>query len=71
MQNWEYLALSRVGGRWFDDQFDGRTPVEKLSDVGKAGWELVSAFYDGSGYHFYLKRPVGETKASTKKSKAK
>jgi len=71
MQNWEYLALNRVGGRWSDDQYDGRMPTEKLTDLGKAGWELVSAFYDGSGYNFYLKRPFGEVKSPAKKSKAK
>jgi hypothetical protein len=46
-------------------------PTEKLTDLGKAGWELVSAFYDGSGYNFYLKRPFGEVKSPAKKSKAK
>jgi hypothetical protein len=71
MQQWEYLALNRVGGRWADDQFDGRVAAEKLTDLGRDGWELVSAFYDGSGYSFYLKRPVGEAKPAGKKSKAK
>ena len=70
MQNWEYIAFTRNGGRWSDDQFDGRTPADKLTDLGKVGWELVSVFYDGSGFNFYLKRPVGEVKA-TKKGKAK
>lgn len=72
MQTWEYLALNRMGGRWSDDHFDGRNPAEKLTDLGMNGWELVSAFYDGSGYNFYLKRQVGgETKAPAKKTKAK
>ena len=72
MQTWEYMALNRMGGRWADDQFDGRHPAEKLNDLGKDGWELVSAFYDGSGYNFYLKRMTGgETKTSPKKNKAK
>jgi hypothetical protein len=71
MQNWEYLALNRVGGRWADDPFDGRIPADKLTDLGKSGWELVSVFYDGSGFNFYLKRPMGEVKTSTKKSRAK
>ena len=71
MQKWEYLALNRVGGRWSDDQFDGRVVAEKLTDLGNDGWELVSVFYDGSGFNFYMKRPVGEAKAATKKAKAK
>jgi hypothetical protein len=71
MQTWEYLALTRAGGRWSDDHFDGRAPSEKLTDLGKDGWELVSVCYDGSGYNFYLKKVVGDAKASAKKSKVK
>jgi hypothetical protein len=72
MQKWEYLTLSRVGGAWTEDRFDGRTASEKLTDLGTEGWELVSVCYDGAGYNFYLKRPVGgKTKGSTRKSVAK
>ncbi len=72
MQTWEYLVLSRTGGRWSDDQFDGRNPSDKLTDLGLSGWELVSVLYDGSGYNFYLKKPVAAAgKTSTKKAKAK
>lgn len=70
MQKWEYMVLSRVAGNWTDDRFDARTPAEKLTNFGNDHWELVSAFYDGSGYHFYLKRPI-EQKSTTKKSKAR
>jgi hypothetical protein len=72
MTKWEYLTFSRSGGGWSDDRFDGRTPQEKLSDFGQDGWELVSVFYDGGGYHFYLKRVIAAAKkASTKKSAEK
>lgn len=72
MQKWEYRVLSRVAGSWADDRFDGRTPAEKLTDLGNDHWELVSVCYDSSAYNFYLKRPVEQkTTASTKKSKAK
>ncbi len=67
MQNWEYLVFSRVGGMWSDDRFDGRTPTEKLTDLGRDGWELVSVCYDGGGYNFYLKRPVGSKAKVTRK----
>ncbi|NJC97361.1 MAG: hypothetical protein C3F07_10015 [Anaerolineales bacterium] len=70
MQTWEYLALNRAGGRWSDDQYDGRSSSDKLSDLGAEGWELVSVCYDGSGYNFYLKRPIPKPKAP-RKSKAK
>ena len=68
MQNWEYLVLSRAGGRWSDDQFDGRGPAEKMTELGNNGWELVSVCYDGSAYNFYLKKPLPKVKAA-KKSK--
>lgn len=72
MQKWEHLALNRVGGVWSDDRYDGRHPTEKLTDLGREGWELVSVCYDGGGYNFYLKRPVAaEVKAAAKKSAAK
>lgn len=72
MTKWDYMVFSRSGGGWSDDRFDGRTPQEKLSDFGNEGWELVSVFYDGGGYHFYMKRPVAEAKkTSAKKSAAK
>ena len=61
MTLWEYLAFARVAGSWMDDKYDGRTPQEKLSGLGKDGWELVSVCYDGSGYNYYLKRAI-ETK---------
>ena len=71
-QNWEYLIFSRAAGVWSDDRYDGRSPSEKLTGVGKEGWELVSVCYDGSGYNFYLKRPAQVKKrASAKKSVAK
>ena len=74
MEKWEYLALSRQGGMWSDDRRDARSPTEKLSGLGLDGWELVSVAYDGSGYNFYLKRPIAKKKkkkATTKKKKAK
>jgi hypothetical protein len=71
MQKWDYLALSRTGGGWSDDRYDGRSPSEKLSDLGREGWELVSVCYDGAGYNFYLKRPTEKTKTSAKKAAAK
>ena len=72
MAKWEYQAFSRTGGGWSDNKYDGRSPQEKLTDLGRDGWELVSAFYDGSGYHFYLKRSISENaKPSTKKSASK
>jgi len=64
MTKWEYLAFARIYGSWSDDKFDGRSPQDKLTDLGKDGWELVSVCYDGSGYHFYLKRPP-QTKKTT------
>lgn len=60
MQKWEYLVFGRVGGNWTDDRFDGRSPTEKLTDLGRQGWELVSVCYNSSGYNFYLKRPAAE-----------
>ena len=66
MQNWEYLVLNRAGGRWSDDPYDGRSATEKLTELGGAGWELVSVCYDGSGYNFYLKKPLPKPKASRK-----
>lgn len=72
MQKWEYLAFSRIGGAWSDERFDGRSVAEKLTDLGREGWELVSVCYDSSGYNFYLKKAVAEkTKAAAKKSAAK
>ena len=71
MQKWEYTTFNRQGGSWTEDRFDGRLPAEKLSDFGNEGWELVSVCYDGSGYHYYLKRPVETASAAPKKSKAK
>lgn len=71
MGNWEYLVLNRAGGRWSDDPYDGRSSTEKLTELGGAGWELVSVCYDGSGYNFYLKKPFPKAKASSRKSKAK
>ena len=72
MGTWEYLVLNRQGGMWSDDRTDGRHPTEKLTVLGKEGWELISVAYDGSGYNFYFKRPVTEKKkASTKKKKSK
>ena len=71
MQTWEYLVLSRAGGRWSDDQFDGRGATEKLTDLGNTGWELVSVCYDGGGYNFYLKKAIPIAKTSAKKNKAK
>ena len=71
MQKWEYITFNRQGGSWNDDRFDGRSPAEKLTDYGNDGWELVSVCYDGSGYHYYLKRAVETTKAALRKSKAK
>lgn len=65
MTKWEYLAFARVAGSWTDDKFDGRTAQQKLSDLGKDGWELVSVLYDSSGYNFYLKRPLATRKKST------
>jgi hypothetical protein len=71
MTKWEYLTFARIAGSWTDDKFDGRTPQQKLSDYGMEGWELVSVFYDTSGYNFYLKRPVtARKKAQTEKSKS-
>lgn len=69
MQNWEYLALNRFGGKWSDDQFDGRGPTDKLTEFGAEGWELVTVSYDGSAYHFYLKRPL--PKKPTRKTSGK
>jgi len=72
MTKWEYLTFARMYGAWSDDKFDGRTPQEKLTDIGKDGWELISVCYDGSGYHFYLKRAVeAKRTTTTRKSKAK
>ena len=72
MTKWEYLTFSRVGGSWSDDRYDGRAPTEKLTDLGRDGWELLSVCYDGSGYNFYLKRPITEkAKTAAKKSTAK
>lgn len=72
MTKWEHLALNRAGGNWSDDRYDGRSPSDKLTDLGREGWELASVCYDGSGYNFYLKRPVTEkAKVSAKKSTAK
>jgi hypothetical protein len=70
MAKWEYLALARVAGAWNDDRFDGRTPEEKLSDLGKEGWELVSVCYDNAGYNYFLKRPfvTRRRRSSTKKT---
>jgi hypothetical protein len=71
MSKWEYLAFARTGGSWSDDRFDGRTAQEKLTDLGRDGWELVSVAYDGSGYNFYLKRAITEkAKASSTKTKS-
>ena len=71
MQNWEYLVLVRAGGRWSDDQFDGRGVSDKLTGLGKDGWELVSVCYDGSAYNFYLKKQIPVVKGSAKKAKVK
>ena len=72
MQKWEYLVLGRVGGIWSDDRYDGRSPSDKLTDLGKESWELVSVCYDTGGFNFYFKRPVaGKVKAPTKKPEAK
>jgi hypothetical protein len=71
MQNWEYLVLNRVGGVWSDDRYDGRNPSEKLTHLGREGWELVSVCYDGGGYNFYLKRPAGGTSKAPAKKVAK
>jgi hypothetical protein len=46
MTNWEYLVIGRVGGNWTDDKFDRRNPQEKLTDLGRGGWDLVSVCYD-------------------------
>jgi len=72
MESWEYLVLVRSGGRWSDDHFDGRGPAERLTDLGRDGWELVSVCYDGSGYNFYLKKPVPKAakRSTSKKAKA-
>ena len=71
MQKWEYLTMYRAAGAWSDDRYDGRSPSERLTDLGNGGWELVSVCYDGGGYNFYLKRPVGgKVKAATKKTAA-
>lgn len=70
MPKWEYMVFSRQGGMWTDDRFDGRTPEEKLNDLGKAEWELVSVGYDGAGYNFYLKRPLEEKGKSTTRKPA-
>ena len=70
MQKWEYVSFARIAGQWNDDRYDGRNPQEKLSDFGEEGWELVSVFYDSSGYHYYLKRPLATRKSTTtRKSK--
>ena len=74
MQKWEYMTMNRSGGRWSDDHFDGRSPADKLTELGAEGWELVSVFYDGSAYHYYLKRPLPKKvtrKTSAKKTKSK
>lgn len=69
MNNWEYLVLNRQGGMWSDDRTDGRQPTEKLTGLGKEGWELVSVAYDGSGYNFYFKRPVVTKKKAPARNK--
>jgi hypothetical protein len=71
MQNWEYLVLNRAGGRWSDDPYDGRGASDKLTGLGGEGWELVSVCHDGSGYRFYLKKPLPKAKAPSRKSRAK
>ena len=72
MQKWEYMVLNRQGGSWTDDRFDGRTPAEKLTELGNEGWELVSVGYDGAGYNFYLKRPIEQkAKGAPRKPRAK
>jgi len=68
MAKWEYLTLARVAGSWNDDKYDGRTPQQKLSDLGKESWELVSVCYDSAGYNYYLKRPLVTRRTSTKKT---
>jgi hypothetical protein len=67
MTNWEYLVIGRVGGNWTDDKFDRRNPQEKLTDLGRDGWDLVSVCYDGGGYNYFLKRSVGEKVKTSKK----
>ena len=70
MAKWEYLAFARVAGAWSDDKYDGRSQQEKLSELGKEDWELISVCYDSAGYNFYLKRPLTvRRKSSTKKTK--
>jgi hypothetical protein len=71
MCNWEYLVLNRAGERWSDDSYNGRNSTEKLTELGGAGWELVSVCYDGSSYNFYLKKSFPKAKTSSRKSKAK
>ena len=70
MAKWEYLAFVRAAGAWSNDKYDGRSQQEKLSDLGKEAWELVSVCYDSSGYNFYLKRPLATRRAATKKTKS-
>ncbi len=47
MQKWEYMVLAE------------ENPLEnQLKECGAEGWELVSAFFDGSLYIYYFKRPL-------------
>ena len=45
----EYRTVSRA-------LVDGPLPQAELDELGKDGWELVSAIGDGKTAHFYFKR---------------
>ncbi|GAB4329090.1 MAG: hypothetical protein Kow00117_15220 [Phototrophicales bacterium] len=64
MQKWEYLVVYLKDSDVLQDQpdvdiyMDADVYTEKLSNYGKAGWELVSFTWEERGAKAAFKRPI-------------
>ena len=58
MTSWEYLYFT--GAEKETSTLHPPAPKEKLNELGKEGWELVSVVFDqkGKAQKLYFKRPI-------------
>ncbi len=44
MKRFEYRVLESKAGGWLGGKIDSQTLTDKLNELGRLGWEVISAF---------------------------